>query len=399
MVRIKTVGIALALFLVIGFCTQNSFAIEYVYFCVGSEQKCYKVLKSDVERFPHSMLAVMISDRVPSERKMIPEEVFNEETGEVEKRAIPYYVLNGVDGQAFRAILRWMGTETRSVSLITEANQATVVEDARYLILPELVEALIGKETVCPEGYVLVPGSPHYRTLGVGEDFCVMKYAATKDETGLVAQSRVGGGAPWVRVNRAAASAACSANGPGYHLMTNEQWMAIARNIEATPANWSRGRVGAGILSRGNSDSAAASTPCTDDNPYFGTGFAGDWIHKRTHVLSNGGVIWDMAGNVWEWVSDKLTTACLGWQGYKSVHFAPASTEGLRFLYGPAGAYDAAENMGIVYMGNAKAVLRGGDWQSVRAAGVFAAHLGNAAVGEYTYVGFRCTYLPEGVRR
>lgn len=35
----------------------------------------------------------------------------------------------------------------------------------------------------------------------------------------------------------------------------------------------------------------------------------GGWhLHKRTHVLSNGEIIWDLSGNVWNWVDETVET-------------------------------------------------------------------------------------------
>ncbi len=150
--------------------------------------------------------------------------------------------------------------------------------------------------TDCPEGYVLVPGNPDYATPTSGKDFCAMKYEASRE--GNTAKSKLGA-LPWVNITREAALAACAKNGRGFHLITNSEWMTIARNIEATPENWSGGAVGVGQLSRGNSDSHAALTASSDDDFYSGKNH-NDWTHKRTHRLSNREEIWDMAGNVWE---------------------------------------------------------------------------------------------------
>jgi len=38
----------------------------------------------------------------------------------------------------------------------------------------------------------------------------------------------------------------------GYHLITNWEWMAIARDIEQVPENWTGGAVGSGMIKRGN---------------------------------------------------------------------------------------------------------------------------------------------------
>ncbi len=249
----------------------------------------------------------------------------------------------------------------------------------------------IGSDIECPDGYISVPGNEVYSTPTVGASFCVMKYDASRE--GSTAKSRVGG-LPWVNINREAAKAACAANGAGYHLITNAEWMTIARDIEATPANWSAGAVGAGQLSRGNSNSNAAAASGADENPYLGTNHS-DWTHKRTHTLSNEEVIWDMAGNVWKWVSDNLRTeqGSDWWQEYNDAsHFSEGSQN--KLLFAPLGSYSSAQNVGTIYMSNGGTAMRGGTWNKDTDAGVFAAHLSSRASDWSDRVGFRCAYTP-----
>ena len=118
---------------------------------------------------------------------------------------------------------------------------------------------------------------------------------------------------PWVAINRDEAEAACQAMGDdgGYDLITNKQWQTLARNIELHAINWSGGEVASGGLSHGHADANPDRTLAASDNnneACYGTGSACDgdtWDkQKRTHTLSNGNVIWDVAGNVFEWVKD-----------------------------------------------------------------------------------------------
>lgn len=51
---------------------------------------------------------------------------------------------------------------------------------------------------------------------------------------------------PIADINQGDAIAACNAIGPGYHLITNNEWMTLARNIESVAHNWSSGVVGDG---------------------------------------------------------------------------------------------------------------------------------------------------------
>ena len=99
-------------------------------------------------------------------------------------------------------------------------------------------------------------------------------------------------------------------------MISNDEWQNIARDIEMQPQNWSSGNIGVGHLNRGHSDSdpnnpLAASTDdnedCVGTNNEVGGGndsCGGHSSQRRTHVLSNGEVIWDFSGNVVEFMLD-----------------------------------------------------------------------------------------------
>ncbi len=181
----------------------------------------------------------------------------------------------------------------------------------------------------CPANFVKVPAdtSTEVNT----PEFCVMKYEA-KDvvvDKIHVATSQIDV-SPWSRIARGnnatvagSALKACSDLGTNYSLISNAQWQAIARNIETAQnppgnyLNWSNGSIAeANVINRGHSDNAPPSplVASTDDDPCSGTeqtncadNTHADFSQKRTHTLSNGEIIWDFAGNVWESVKDDST--------------------------------------------------------------------------------------------
>jgi formylglycine-generating enzyme required for sulfatase activity len=211
-----------------------------------------------------------------------------------------------------------------------------------------------------------------------------MKYAASNDGSGKAVSVKA---LPWVSINRDQAEVACQANGANYHLITNDEWMVIARNIEANAANWSGGAVGNGDLSRGNSNSSSMLSPGNDNQPHFGLTANLDWAHKRTHLLSNNEMIWDMAGNVWQWVAENLITRQHQWQEY-NVDFPGNAIDWQRFA--PFNTYNSRRNVGWIYMDDAGAAVRGGNWTRDTYAGVFAALLNFSSFYSTTSTGFRC---------
>ena len=234
--------------------------------------------------------------------------------------------------------------------------------------------------------------------------FYVMKYQARNN--GGVPTS-TGSDLPWVNINQINAKAVSEA--AGYHLITNWEWMAIARDIEQVPENWTGGAVGSGMIKRGN-------VGTTDDGSYNGadpeTGILND---KAKLKLSNGEEIYHFSGNVWEWVDEKIecgVASCpISMMPYDStpasewVEFTNINTWGkyTKAELGPLGNYNSANGVGEIYTsadesysGNSPydntvhACRRGGDWGRSLGAGVFAVHFNNAPEYTNTYVGFRC---------
>ncbi len=158
----------------------------------------------------------------------------------------------------------------------------------------------------CPEGYVPVPGSPELEVVG----FCVMQFEANeKPGSGSngsvpVAESEPER-KPWVNITADDAKTACTSLGIGYDLISNPEWMTLARNIEMEPRNWLGGQVGRGCLFRGNINES--ENPDNDECGYDLQGrlldhgpVASRDIRAR-HFLSNGKEVWDLAGNAGEW--------------------------------------------------------------------------------------------------
>lgn len=268
----------------------------------------------------------------------------------------------------------------------------------------------------CPDNFVFVPRD-ETEELGTGA-FCLAQYEMRvqgSDDGNVtfdgsqVAESRPTG-TPWVNMEPDVAEVACATMGEGYHSMTNVLWQAVARSIEANPLNWSGGEVGMGFVSRGHSDQdPTAVLPASADDPCFMTGnpscedpASPDWAQNRTHLLSNDGVVWDFAGNVWEAVTGSMGGPDTLWTSYDASYFTEAErAEEWRTAFAPLGPYTEEQGMGRMYGGTGK-LYRGGasDGYSRGTAGsagildmgIYAAH--HNAHSFSTNAGFRCVYQP-----
>ena len=282
----------------------------------------------------------------------------------------------------------------------------------------------------CPAGYVGVPASGVAGLgntsasannsaansdanwwLDVDRDFCVIKYPAKNNNSSTYATSTMGG-TPWVNITGDISLTTCAAVGPNYRLMSNTQWQTVARNAESVAANWSGNAVGSVVMARGHTDNSpsGALENAADEHPYFGTGNSGEaWNtlgatpaagteQKRTHTLSNGDVVWDFAGNVWQWVSDRYSY--LGANEIKEAEFSdttifPTASPAINRLLGaPLGLYTSAQNIGRFDGGSGDKVRRGAPWDKGTNAGLFSSLLSPGDSNSGNNVGFRCVFLP-----
>jgi hypothetical protein len=266
--------------------------------------------------------------------------------------------------------------------------------------------------TICPTNYAQVPANP---SLGVTNAFCVAQFEM-KNVSGVATSQAAS--TPWVSISQTDAKSACTSLGTGYDLISNPEWMAIAYEIEKTATNWSSGVVGTGMLNRGHSDMSPFATIAVTDinNPYVGTGnnsgqpAGSGWEQRRSHTLSNGQTIWDLAGNAWEWTDWTLggaltsgPTSCPGAQfpaQFPSVSCGALSAAD--FMPGNPGGvatadYNSNYGLGYFFGGSGGAAHRGGDYffnelYNLAFAGVFSLNLGDGSAK--WSVGFRCVFRP-----
>ncbi len=257
--------------------------------------------------------------------------------------------------------------------------------------------------TVFPSGWIRVPGNSTFGT----SDFWVMKYDAdciqasnntplTAPDTGYHTyanntQPCVGpnyyiastpGGYPIANISQIDSATYCTSIGA--HLITNNEWQTIAWNVQNVSSNWSSGTVGTGYIYSGHNDNAPANALIADSND--SNGYAGETNtggnQKRTLILSNSSVVWDMAGNVWQWTNDTITganeptgaTPGWNWREYTAITTWGSLTQAKA---GPLNSsWNSSNGIGQIYSDGTASnatiygFLRGGLWDSGGDAGV-----------------------------
>jgi prepilin-type N-terminal cleavage/methylation domain-containing protein len=282
-------------------------------------------------------------------------------------------------------------------------------------------------------GWVLVPGNS---TFGVN-NFYVMKYDAvcsdgegnyindnnsgdnTYNNMGEACTTANGrniaslpGGWPISRISQTTAASYCA--NVGGHLMLNNEWQTIAWNAENVASNWAGGVVGgtgAGAMYSGHNDNVpAVASPAdpSDANSCAGTdgpsscgGTGSNASQRRTLSLSNGSVVWDMAGNIWQWTSDTIIgtnqpnagPGAFAWHEFTAITTWGTMTQQTA---GPANStWNSSQGIGEINSegetdGTSYSFVRAGYWDSTSVAGVDVLAMGTGPSANITF-GFRCT--------
>jgi flagellin-like protein len=235
--------------------------------------------------------------------------------------------------------------------------------------------------------------------------FCVMKYEAKDDLSGNCATGDTTGcpnsnvtSLPWVNISQNNAKTECDSlnNGTGYyHLINNAEWMSIARNVEQQGNNWNSTSVGVGSLKQGNNGLSVPGVSYDGAGPEQSSDGVND---TGSFVLSNGEVIWDLSGNVWEWNNDTVSMHADFIDGDDTDGYWDTQTNAtFRLNAGPSNStWGEFEGVGYVYDSTTtlKAFLRGGNSNSDGRAGVFSLSLSNGGASTSGTRGFRCSYEP-----
>ena len=374
----------------------------------------------------------------------------------------------------------WTFNTANASSYTYDSSLVTVDDTGAHSVANKLTNPAFASDNsswsvaaVPPSGWVEVPGNATFGTT----NFLAMKYEAkcsTDGTTGLTspdtgyntysdsgtactsANSKqvvsVASGYPIANISHTNALTRCSTvslNGSASHLMRNDEWMTVARNAEAQAGNWSLGSVGSGYLFAGHNDNVPAkariaSTTDTGNNACAYTdgdpgteapsgcptntaagssATAGNQV--RTFTLSNGAVVWDIAGNVWEHVQrstnnagDDTTVmnplpACTdnaaswGWCQYGSTttpYVSSWTSSVVRDYVGPLStSYNSSQGVGQVYTyknGTSQSTtvfLRGASWNNTSDAGAFALNLNWTTSNTFSSVGFRCASDPVAI--
>lgn len=300
--------------------------------------------------------------------------------------------------------LNVLGCPDGYIALVNEFNDANFCV-MKYEAKAQLMTANV-PGAIKAMGCDAIPNTDHVSTCTA--NWAGNVYHHTNNTTGYRPVS-VPEGKPWRRIqgsltgggDTVSARAACLGLGTGYDLISNEEWMSIARNIEKNPINWSSGIIGNGFIPRGHSDNNPAfSCDGLHSNVDTDCSTTGNTPNqKRTLVVGEGVEIWDFAGNVWEWVY---------WSADPDQQLGPTSCTGGPIQLKDANCvalmdddfmpldptHDSTFGMGRFYGGVGGHAIRGGFYDFGDVAGIYALNLQSGPTTTNNTRGFRCVFRP-----
>ena len=246
-----------------------------------------------------------------------------------------------------------------------------------------------------------------------------MQFEAKNDGSGN--PTSIEANTPWVSITQANAKSECESlnalNGVTnkYDLISNPEWITIARNLENVDGNWTDNNVGSGCIKRGN---IGGTNPCTGGNSGYAVG-AADFGAGRSDngtaqlTLNTGAVIWDFSGNVYEWVDWTLggtldAVLAQGDKPYDNTDTGPVALwrelDVIDIFTGRAPStallpsdptFNTSQGVGSYLSGLSGGVpLRGGAWNTGTDAGIFTLSLDDSPASVETTSGFRCVFRP-----
>lgn len=262
-----------------------------------------------------------------------------------------------------------------------------------------LNSSINANELQCPKNYTKISSNKVLHT----KEFCVAKFEAKKSKNNIAISSP--SDPPWVNITRKTARDACLKNGTHYDLISNKFWQAIGQEIENNKLNWSSNIIGVGFLNNGHSDNLPETVNAIPKNEPCLT--QADKCHllkwsqnRRFHFLKYGDVIWDFAGNAWEFVKDdapkdllKILPQDFGSYGNAS-RFKVLRTQKVINYFGPildVKSWDQGYGF-IGKVGEGPVMVRGGNNDDFFMSGIYSAGVGAPLDVTHEAVGFRCIY-------
>lgn len=233
----------------------------------------------------------------------------------------------------------------------------------------------------CPTGFV------------TADDFCVMQYEAKNIGGVPTSQADL---SPWTGTYPDEAKALCQSLGEYFDLISNEEWLKVAKQVESVDRNWTGGLVGSGCLFRGNNNQPEPWNPCGYG---FGDGsidFGSNRSERARFELPSGQSVYDLAGNVSEWVDwtkggemDRAPLDC----AQVDTQFPDINCSLTAEQYSPSNAnYTSAQGIGKFLGGQGGYATRGGANWGGDSVGVFALSLARGGGNNDGDNGFRCVY-------